>query len=323
MMETLIGLGLKSFLVAAVTLGLLHLTRRRSAADRSWIAHLGLFALVALPLATLALPSLSIECPPRCRPNRPPPLARDAPRRAGRGPDRHRGASAGRRRPVIRLDALRLRGPSHRTAARDAHRLAAPVRAARPRPGAGRPGVAERARPCPAPHGVQERHRLAHQLELSSPISWGLMRPVILLNDEALGASDEAEAIIAHELAHVARLDWAKLMLARVATAIFWFNPLAWALAREAHQLREEPPMTPCSAPTSPIPITPNCWSGSRATNAAGCCSARMAFRRARDRSPAASAACSIPACRAPRAAVPGSQASPPACWSWPRRSPR
>jgi len=62
-METLIGLGLKSLLIAAVALGLLHLTRRRSAADRSWIAHLGLFALVALPLASLALPALSIELP--------------------------------------------------------------------------------------------------------------------------------------------------------------------------------------------------------------------------------------------------------------------
>ena len=49
--------------------------------------------------------------------------------------------------------------------------------------------------------------------ELSSPISWGLMRPVILLNEEALEAHGEAEAIIAHELAHVARLDWAKLLL--------------------------------------------------------------------------------------------------------------
>src|SRR3569623_813067 len=29
-------------------------------------------------------------------------------------------------------------------------------------------------------------------------------------------------------------------MLARVATALFWFTPLAWVLAREAHQLREE-----------------------------------------------------------------------------------
>jgi hypothetical protein len=76
--------------------------------------------------------------------------------------------------------------------------------------------------------------------ELSSPISWGLMRPVILLNTRAVEASGEAEAIIAHELAHVARMDWAKLLLARIATALFWFNPLVWLLAREAHQLREE-----------------------------------------------------------------------------------
>jgi beta-lactamase regulating signal transducer with metallopeptidase domain len=76
--------------------------------------------------------------------------------------------------------------------------------------------------------------------ELASPISWGLMRPVILLNRRAVEASDEAEAIIAHELAHVARMDWIKLLLARVACALFWFNPLVWLLAREAHQLREE-----------------------------------------------------------------------------------
>jgi hypothetical protein len=76
--------------------------------------------------------------------------------------------------------------------------------------------------------------------DLASPISWGLIRPVILLNSRAVEASAEAEAIIAHELAHVARMDWIKLLLARVATALFWFNPLVWVLAREAHQLREE-----------------------------------------------------------------------------------
>src|SRR5205085_2975177 len=76
--------------------------------------------------------------------------------------------------------------------------------------------------------------------DLSSPISWGLMRPVILLNNRAVEAAGEAEAIIAHELAHVARMDWIKLLLARFATALFWFNPFVWMLAREAHQLREE-----------------------------------------------------------------------------------
>jgi hypothetical protein len=76
--------------------------------------------------------------------------------------------------------------------------------------------------------------------ELRSPVSWGVMRPIILLNEQAIGATAEAEAIIAHELAHVARLDWAKLLLSRLACALFWFNPLVWKLARECHQLREE-----------------------------------------------------------------------------------
>ncbi len=76
--------------------------------------------------------------------------------------------------------------------------------------------------------------------ELHSPVSWGMMRPIILLNPAVIPATGEAEAIIAHELAHVARLDWAKLLLARVACAVFWFNPLVWLLARESHQLREE-----------------------------------------------------------------------------------
>jgi hypothetical protein len=76
--------------------------------------------------------------------------------------------------------------------------------------------------------------------ELRSPVSWGLMRPIILLNEQAVDATAEAEAIIAHELAHVARLDWAKLLLSRTACALFWFNPLVWRLARECHQLREE-----------------------------------------------------------------------------------
>ena len=75
---------------------------------------------------------------------------------------------------------------------------------------------------------------------LPSPVSWGLARPVILLNEGALEATDEAEAIIAHELAHVMSMDWSKLLLGRVVTALYWFNPLVWLLVRDAHQLREE-----------------------------------------------------------------------------------
>jgi beta-lactamase regulating signal transducer with metallopeptidase domain len=76
--------------------------------------------------------------------------------------------------------------------------------------------------------------------EIPSPVSWGVMQPKILLNIDAGDAVLAADAIVAHELAHVAQADWAKLVLARVSVALFWFNPFVWLLAREAHQLREE-----------------------------------------------------------------------------------
>ena len=37
--------------------------RKRSAADRSWIAHLALVALLLLPVAAFALPALDVEGP--------------------------------------------------------------------------------------------------------------------------------------------------------------------------------------------------------------------------------------------------------------------
>src|SRR3546814_7234586 len=76
--------------------------------------------------------------------------------------------------------------------------------------------------------------------ELRSPISWGVLHTEIVLSPQAVAAAKESEALNAHQLAHVARLDCAKLLGARVACAVFWFNPLVWMLARESHQLREE-----------------------------------------------------------------------------------
>jgi beta-lactamase regulating signal transducer with metallopeptidase domain len=88
--------------------------------------------------------------------------------------------------------------------------------------------------------GIKHGTALLASEELKSPVSWGVLRPIILLNEEALAQPIDAEAIIAHELAHVERLDWLHLLIARIVTAMFWFNPLVWLLARQAHQLREE-----------------------------------------------------------------------------------
>src|SRR5262249_54768020 len=43
-----------------------------------------------------------------------------------------------------------------------------------------------------------------------------------------------------HEVAHVSRWDWPRLILARLATALHWFNPLIWLLARQSNLASEQ-----------------------------------------------------------------------------------
>nr|WP_300597195.1 M56 family metallopeptidase [uncultured Sphingomonas sp.] len=253
-MTALLGLVLKSLVIAGITLILLRLTRGRSAAERSLIAHLGLAGLVILPLATLVLPSLSLPLPQAMQsqfdaPAAPivpqsatnlatAPIAADAPVTATPAATAPAGRPAftlpqGWERyayalPVVALLLLTALALLRLVRLRaDAEVLVDPVWLS---------ALAHAQRRM----GMKSGTALLVSDALPSPISWGLARPTILLSADALAATDEAEAIIAHELAHVSALDWAKLMLARVATAIHWFNPLAWRLAREAHQLREE-----------------------------------------------------------------------------------
>jgi bla regulator protein BlaR1 len=251
MMMMLVGLLLKSLAVAAITLLALRVTRGRSAAERSLIAHLGLLALVALPVATLLLPSLNLPLPEAMRSQIVQAASRSAPINdaAPTAIEQTKVASE----PVASAAATPQLAPMLRALAPYAYALpalalllltiAALAHLARLR---------ARAEVLVDPVWLSAlahaQRRMGHKSgtallvsdSLPSPISWGLARPTILLSADALAASGEAEAIIAHELAHVAAFDWVKLMLARVATAIHWFNPLAWRLAREAHQLREE-----------------------------------------------------------------------------------
>src|SRR3954452_7933603 len=62
-MPVLIGIALKSLLIAGLALGLLQLMKARSPAERSCIAHIGLFALIVMAVAPLVLPSWTVELP--------------------------------------------------------------------------------------------------------------------------------------------------------------------------------------------------------------------------------------------------------------------
>lgn len=243
-MGPLIMLALKSLVVGAAALLILRVARHRSAADRSLIAHLGLAAMLLLPVGALLLPPLGMAGPSFLAAEPAtfaiePPIGTTAKSESRFAPS---PAAPTAEAPLAAVDLplLLYALPALILAVLT---LVALVRLMILK---ARANVLVEPQWLTALALAQRRMGFKHGTalltsdELPSPVSWGVVRPVILLNAEAARAHAQAEAVIAHELAHVAHLDWAKLLLSRVVVALFWFNPFAWLLAREAHQLREE-----------------------------------------------------------------------------------
>ncbi|HKG93975.1 MAG TPA: M56 family metallopeptidase [Gemmatimonadaceae bacterium] len=66
-----------------------------------------------------------------------------------------------------------------------------------------------------------------------APMTWGALRPVIMLPASWGGWPDDRLAnVLRHELAHVARRDCLLQVMAHWLCALHWFNPLAWLAAR-------------------------------------------------------------------------------------------
>jgi beta-lactamase regulating signal transducer with metallopeptidase domain len=90
--------------------------------------------------------------------------------------------------------------------------------------------------PLPLPRGCSVRL----SPDCPGPMTWGAARPVILLPDDALDwPQRRLEAVLRHELAHVAGRDSLIQALALVACALYWPNPLVWRAARALRQEAE------------------------------------------------------------------------------------
>jgi TonB family protein len=88
--------------------------------------------------------------------------------------------------------------------------------------------------------GVRKRVRVLQVSEATTPMTWGIFRPVVLLPKSVVdGDAERLRAILLHELAHVARRDFLLHLVAQAACAVYWFHPLVWLARREALRMRE------------------------------------------------------------------------------------
>jgi beta-lactamase regulating signal transducer with metallopeptidase domain len=248
-------MGWKSAVIAGAALLILNLLRSRAPADRASVLQLAVVSLLLLPLVSFALPSLQLATPMIAAPTA----------------DSFSPAAAARLEPSAVITPVAMSGDVANAAA--AFEPVTPASQRLPlglmlqlgyglgvvlllgRLAAGlltlrrwtMRGVAvtetrwtaalDRAR---AAAGVEAPVRLLASDHAPSPLSWGVLRPVILIDRASLARPQYADAILAHEVAHVARRDWLSLMLSRLAVALFWLNPLVWLVERALVQDVEE-----------------------------------------------------------------------------------
>lgn len=88
--------------------------------------------------------------------------------------------------------------------------------------------------------GVNRHVHLLHSAEIEVPITFGVVHPKIVLPaDYAEWNAQRRDAVLLHETAHIARWDALTHHISQLASAIYWFNPLAWMAARNARFQRE------------------------------------------------------------------------------------
>jgi beta-lactamase regulating signal transducer with metallopeptidase domain len=243
-MSLLLDATVRISLLILVALGTITVARRSSAAARHCVLAASLALAAAMPVLGLVVPSWSMRLD----------AAMAGPARGGTesaarrhihadGAARQEAATAS---PEIRSAERRSSGSPRtgglRRAALSLWLTGAAVSvsiliagmarlrwlASRSRPIADGPW-AELAREISCRCGLRRPVRLLLSEHRSVPVTWGVLRPAVMLPAGAGGwTSDRIRVVLTHELAHIRRGDWAVQMGASLLRSLYWFNPLVW-----------------------------------------------------------------------------------------------
>lgn len=89
--------------------------------------------------------------------------------------------------------------------------------------------------------GLRRTVRLKSHREVHVPLTWGLIRPVILIpSDHGSWSDDQRSSALFHELSHIKRADFLIMVLVRLALAVYWFNPLSWIVLARIRKEQEK-----------------------------------------------------------------------------------
>jgi beta-lactamase regulating signal transducer with metallopeptidase domain len=80
---------------------------------------------------------------------------------------------------------------------------------------------------------IAEGHDIRIAPDECGPVTWGFLRPVILLPKSAdFWPTERVTAVLLHEMAHISRRDSLTQMLSLLVCALYWPNPFVWIGAR-------------------------------------------------------------------------------------------
>ena len=80
-------------------------------------------------------------------------------------------------------------------------------------------------------HPLRRRIRIRQSGRVSSPLTFGVLHPVILMPKKTDWNDETAlQYVLEHEFVHIRRFDAASKLLLTAAACVHWFNPLVWVM---------------------------------------------------------------------------------------------